>query len=79
MRVERYHATVVWEPDQTGKWSLGAIDDGTQFHLFCAAHVQHESQCVGPRYCRRNHVDHETKVWGKDLSPKFQAVLYPGP
>ncbi len=37
VRIERYHTTVVWEWDEKKGWDLGALDNGTHFHLFCAA------------------------------------------
>lgn len=45
-RIERYHVTVEWSLDrETGDWSLGAYDNGTHFHVFCAN--EHETKVWG--------------------------------
>ena len=45
-KIERYKVSVGWEYDSnTGEWDLGAYDDGTHFHVFCAA--GHEVKCFG--------------------------------
>ena len=42
--IERYHVTVKWDFTSSG-WNLGALDNGTHFHLFCAA--GHETKLWG--------------------------------
>ena len=76
--MERYHATVIWEASDG--WKPSITDDGTHFHLFCAAHVRHEETgCGGSRCVPKNeHVDHEEKVWGRNLPPDLHSVAFPG-
>lgn len=62
-RIERYHVTVEWNletapvavgarhPISEPKWTLGAHDSGTHFHLFCAD--GHESKRWGNQLPKR--------------------------
>jgi hypothetical protein len=85
---------VVWMLTEHG-WTTthpeGVYDEGSHFHLQCAATVRHEAACrpgCGPHQAMftkgrpwvtgPDHVDHEFKVWGNQLPAEIKDVVYPG-
>ena len=66
IRIERYHATVVWEKEGE-KWVCGSYDTGTHFHLFCPNYDE---------YSRSG--KHTIKLWGNELPDELYDVVYPG-
>jgi len=64
-RIERYKTTVCWEKEGE-KWTCGAYNTGTHFHLFC------------PDYDEYSKSDkHEIKLFGDELPDELASVVFP--
>jgi len=64
VRIERYKTTVIWEI-KDGVWTMGALDNGTHFHLFCPDYDEYSKS-----------QKHTCKQWGNDLSEKIEKIVH---